>query len=426
MAGETLKQGLGGAQYDPSKVFDPSKERVSTIATPPKTGLDVQPNSGISTTAGASHYAGRNIPSSNPRAIAGAEAVNPQAAVNTNRTTPPIAGAAPDSAGQTSGPLGMSGRSNIAGVKSFSFDSNKPAGGLVANNSSSDWSPGSRNAQAIAGTSGLNVGPTSFSHTSIDKNGQQQTSQLGTLSNRGIAGLNYDEQVARAKEINANTMQQLGNINAKQKFDMGFVGKADPSNPSYRNAMLTREQWEKNNTNGQQALSRDKDLTIAGMALANDRYKTDQALAGEKYKADKKLAGANIKSDADMAKSVVAEREKVQQQYTDRVKGLMSGWEKLNVPADIAPKLNYYAQLHAQAEDPKGNVFMIPPNREGGQYAALPKSYEAHYQGLLKKMAPNDAVARIYGVAKKNGHAIDVPDFNRFQTKQDAAKTFGG
>jgi len=232
--------------------------------------------------------------------------------------------------------------------------------------------------------------------------------------------------VARAKEINANTMQQLGNINAKQKFDMGFVGKADPSNPSYRNAMLTREQWEKNNTNGQQALSRDKDLTIAGMALANDRYKTDQALAGEKYKADKKLAGANIKSDADMAKSVVAEREKVQQQYTDRVKGLMSGWEKLNVPADIAPKLNYYAQLHAQAEDPKGNVFMIPPNREGGQYAALPKSYEAHYQGLLKKMAPNDAVARIYGVAKKNGHAIDVPDFNRFQTKQDAAKTFGG
>ena len=107
----------------------------------------------------------------------------------------------------------------------------------------------------------------------------------------------------------------------------------------------------------------------------------------------------------------------------------MSSWEKLNVPTDIAPKLNYYAHLHAQAEDPKGNVFMLSPNRQGGQYAAMPKAYEAHYQNLMKSgMSHNDAAARIYGVAQKNGHVIDVPDFNRFATKENAAKNmaFGG
>ena len=131
---------------------------------------------------------------------------------------------------------------------------------------------------------------------------------------------------------------------------------------------------------------------------------------------------------SDLAKSVVAGREKAQQQYSDRVKGLVSGWEKLNLPTDVAPKLKYYAQIHAQAEDPKGNVFMLPPNRQGGQYAALPRAYEAYYQKLLKIMQPNNAVARIYGIAKKNGHAIDVPDFNRFATKENAAKNmaFGG
>ena len=71
---------------------------------------------------------------------------------------------------------------------------------------------------------------------------------------------------------------------------------------------------------------------------------------------------------------------------------------------------------------------MMPPNREGGMYTAVPKQYEAHYQNLQQSMPVKDAVARIYAVAKQNGHAIDVPDFNRFQTKQDATKNmaFGG
>lgn len=425
MTNETMKQGIAGASYDTSKVFDPSKLKAKADEAPKIAGLDVSPNAGVSTTAGANYYAGQSMPSGTPLAIAGGKSQQQQPAAQV-QPIGTIAGMPTESStNKTSGPLGMPGQPPaIAGVNAFSFDSKQPAGGLAANNSASDWSSGSRNVQAIAGTSGLNVGPTSFSRTFSDKNGQQQTEQLGTLSNRGIAGLSYDQQVAHANEVNANTMQQLGNISDKQKFDMTFVGKADASNPSYRNAMLTRSQWEKDNANGQQVLSRDKDLSIAGMELANNRYKTDQTLAGEKYTADMKLAGEHIKSDAELAKSVVAKREKAQeqqqQQYTDRVKGLVSDWSKLNVPTDVAPKLNYYAQIHAQAEDPNGKLFMLSPNRQGGMYAALPKQYESHYQRLLKTMNPADAAARIYAVAQKNRHAIDVPDFNRFQTKHDA------
>lgn len=400
MAEETMKQGLGGVQYDTSKVFDPSKNQTTNESKAPAIagGLPVTQNQGISTTAGSNYYAGMSMPSGNSPTIAG-----PLGMSDKTTAAQPIAGGrqtiagAGDTFGKSATPLGMPNKAEpIAGVNTFSFDRKQPAGGIVANNSRNDWSAGSDNVKAA------------------------------------IAGSAYDEQVAKAKEINANTMQSLGNISDKQKFDMSFVGDARSDNPSYRNAMLTRQQWEKNNANSQEVLSRGKDLSIAGIKLAGDRYKTDQDLSGEKYKADQHLAGVKLQSDAEVAKSVVAGREKAQQQqqqpYADRVKGLVSGWEKLNVPTEVAPKLAYYAHLHAQAEDPKGNVFMMPPNREGGMYTAVPKQYEAHYQNLQQSMPVKDAVARIYAVAKQNGHAIDVPDFNRFQTKQDATKNmaFGG
>ncbi len=419
MADKTMKQGIAGASYDTSKVFDPSKQQKKITETPAIAGLAASPTDGFSTTAGFNYYKQNQIPSTSP--------------------VEPIAGYKPGTSPQ-GGTLPQNPTQAIADPPATSV--NRPqvqpiAGFSIAGSGAS--APGGNSListpKAIAGIMPDNLqtlgkmqesGMSTDGVRRMDAINQRTIAGIGTSGNSLLddKGRNYNEQVAHANEVNANTMQQMGNISDKQKFDMTFVGKANASNPSYRNAMLTRSQWEKDNANGQQVLSRNKDLSIAGVELANDRYKTDQTLAGEKYTADMKLAGEHIKSDADLAKSVVAKREKAQeqqqQQYTDRVKGLVSDWSKLNVPTDVAPKLNYYAQIHAQTEDPNGKLFMLSPNRKGGMYAALPKQYESHYQRLLKTMNHADAAARIYAVAQKNRHAIDVPDFNRFQTKHDA------
>lgn len=391
MSDETKKQGLGGASYKPSQVFDPSKQQSGNDSKAPAIagGLAVTQNEGTSTTAGASYYAGRFVPSNNPLAIAGTETGQPQAAAG--QPVQPIASFSPaaSSTSPSSGPLGIPGKAPaVTGVSTFSFDNQQLAGGTVANNSASDWSPGSRNTvTAIAG---------------FDPR----------------TGRTYDEQVQHAKQVNAADERfNALNMSPREKAAFESMNRRDLGSATRAGAAAEVKAFEARRDAFLDKEKNEQAVKIAGIGLARDRYKTDMHLAGE-----------HIKSDTDLAKSVVAGREKAQQQYSDRVKGLVSGWEKLNLPTDVAPKLNYYAQIHAQAEDPKGNVFMLPPNRQGGQYAALPRAYEAHYQKLLKSTQPNDAVARIYDIAKKNGHAIDVPDFNRFATKENAAKNmaFGG
>lgn len=399
MAEQTIKQGLGGASYDTSKVFDPTK-KAQAIAEPPKTGLDVPQNAGTSTIAGTGYYAGRTVPSSNPMAIAGMEASKPQ----TTQTAPttaiqPIAGtSAPISTGQSSSPLGMPDKAPaIAGVNAFSFDSKQPAGGLAANNSGSDWSPGSKNvATAIAG---------------FDPK----------------TGRTYDEQVIHAAQVNEAGQRDLMRMSPREQaaaetaknrnfgsFIRGGAAGDLAGYESRRNAIA-----------GQ--LADTQAQRIAGITAKAEDNKAAQNLAGVKYTAEANVTAAGIAGAADITKAqqtaLSKQQEQGQKDYSERVKGLVSGWEKLNVPTEVAPKLNYYARIHAQAEDPKGNIFMMAPNTKGGQYAALPKAYQPHYEGLLKSgISHNDAAARIYGVAQKNGHAVDVPDFARFQTRKEAVE----
>lgn len=158
----------------------------------------------------------------------------------------------------------------IAGGKQNAFSGTSPVialngknlGDTTAISNRVDWSPGSKNAQAY------------------------------------IAGAEYDQQVAKAKEVNANTMQQLGNISPKQQFDMTFVGAADASNPSYRNAMLNRDTWTKNNANNQAELGRQNQLNIADTNAEAHKYAADQSLEGHKYTADASVKSHQIAGDA--------------------------------------------------------------------------------------------------------------------------------
>ena len=310
---------------------------------------------------------------------------------------PTIAGMSPmGSTTQPAGPLNMPGKAPaIAGVNAFSFDRKQPAGGIVANGSGSDYS--SSSPLAIAGT---------------------------TVDNRGRS---YDEQVTHAKEVNAaNERYNALNPSPREQAAMASMNNRNLGSFTRSGAAAEVEGFKARRDAFLQKDSNQQAQTIAGVAADAHKYTANQSLAGNKVTAEGNVKAHEVTALGNVEKAQIAGVEKAQQQqqqqYTDRVKGLVSDWSKLNVPTDVAPKMNYFAQLHAQAEHPNGNLFMLSPNRQGGQYAALPKQYEPHYQGMLKRgMSHNDAAGRIYAIAKNNGHTIDVPDFNRFQTKHDAA-----
>lgn len=278
----------------------------------------------------------------------------------------------------------IAGRPLPTGVKQFAFNNKQPAGGVVANGAGNDFSPGSP--MAIAGNS-------------VDSRGRT-----------------YDEQVAFAKQFNSPAAQ-IQRLAAQIPYQAG------------------------NQFDGAQKIA-GINTQIAGLQqqakLETEQYKSDTGLAGQKHAADQALAGHKIAADSNVkaheltaignvekAKIAGAEKAKEQGQkdYTDRIKGLVGDWSKLNLPKEYVPKLNEFAKIHAAAEDPQSNTFMMPPNREGGMYAAMPKQYESVYSKLLQTMPHKDAAARVYEVAKKQGHVIDVPDFKRFLPTAEAIKS---
>lgn len=393
----TQKTGLAGASYDTSKVFDPSKLKAEADKAPKIAGgLDVSPNAGVSTTAGANYYAGRSMPSGNMPAIAGGATSAPQQPALAQPIGTIAGMPAASSTIQPAGPLGMPGKpSAIAGVNAFSFDSNQPAGGVVANGSGNDFSAGSP--RAIAGTA-------------VDGRGRS-----------------YDEQVAHAKEVNEASQRDLMRMSPREQAAAETAQNANFGRFIRGGARgeLAGYEARKNAIAGQLADS--QALKLGNQQAQTSKYTADQTLAGHLATAGGRVQAAQIEGIAGINKAAQTalgkQQEQGQKEYGDRVKSLMSGWEKLNLPTEVVPKLNYFARIHAEAENPDGKVFLMPPNRQGGQYAALPRAYEQHYQGLMKSgLSRNDAVARIYGVAKKNGHAVDVPDFARFQTRKEATE----
>lgn len=407
-----MATGFGGVTYDAANVFDPSKvKKVAPAIVPQQAGVAVAPGQGVSTTAGAGYYAGRTIPegSTDPNraaAIAAPSVVGKadplaaikakDAAITSSVTKPVNAGLTPEAVQR---PVG--GAEPIAGVKNFAFDKGKQAGGVVANNSRSDWSDGSRNAMAIAG------------------------------------GSSYDEQVAKAKEINANTMRSMAVMSPKEAAEAGIVekqqallqtrkGRRDFNPVTMGNAAAGVAGFESRRKALEGGFADEQAQTIAGMKEAGDMYRADQHLAGVKYNADAHTKAAKIAADDSYMKTMQAGQAKVaeqgQKEYADRVKGLVGDWSKLNLPKEYVPKLNEYAKLYTAAEDPQSNTWMMPPNTDSGMYAALPKAYESIYSKLLQGMPQKDAAARVYQLAKQRGQAIDVPDFRRFLPTSEAIK----
>lgn len=281
----------------------------------------------------------------------------------------------------------------IAGVQSFKFNKRQPAGGIVANNSRSDWSPGSSNVQAIAG--------------GVDKYGRT-----------------YDEQVAHAQQVNA--ANALPTMSPKQAAELAIANDPRRSAVTRANAGQGIAQFNNQLENSKVLLGNQQAQTIAGIKEQGDKYTADQHLAGVKYNADAHTKAAEIAGGAAVQKAQQLAQAKQQEQgqkdYTERVKSLVGDWSKLNLPKEYVPKLNEFAKIYTAAEDPASNTWLMPPNREGGMYAAMPRQYESVYAKLLQTMPHKDAAARIYQLAQQNGHVKDVPDFRRFLPTSDAIK----
>ncbi|MGE3550983.1 MAG: hypothetical protein AB7I29_13925 [Geobacter sp.] len=387
-AANTVNWALGG---DPNYFATNNTEQALAIANPSQPKAPPVANSAAPSPA----------PSVDPLAAIKAK----DAAITNTRTVPTDAGITQDMVQRPTGGAAP----GIAGVQKFSFSKRQPAGGVVANNSRSDWSPGSTNVRAIAG--------------GVDKYGRS-----------------YDEQVAHAAQVNDTTMRSLATLTPREKAEAGileaqrvFAGSGRRGKPSKDFNPVTMANAASEVAG---ATSRIKALeggfadkqaqTIAGMKEQGDKYRADQQLVGTKYMADANLKAHEAAAQAGLDKAKIAGQEKQREQankdYADRVKSLIGDWSKLNLPAEYVPKLNEYARYYVAAEDPQSNTFMMPPNREGGMYAALPRQYENIYQTYLQSMGHKDAAARVYDMAKKRGHAIDVPDFRRFLPTADAIR----
>lgn len=262
----------------------------------------------------------------------------------------------------------------------------------------------------------------------MDAVNQKAIAGIGTSGNGLLddKGRTYEEQVAHAQQVNEAGQRDLMRMSPREqaaaetvnnrKFGSFIRGGAAGELAGYesrRNAIAGK-------------LADTQAQRIAGIKEQGDKYTADQTLAGVKYNADANVKAAGITGDVNIVKAQQLAQAKQQEQgqkdYTERIKSLVGDWSKLNLPKEYVPKLNEFAKIYAAAEDPTSNTWLMPPNREGGMYAAMPRQYESVYTKLIQTMPHKDAAARIYQLAQQNGHVKDVPDFRRFLPTSDAIK----
>jgi len=212
---QTTKQGLGGASYDTSQVFDPSK-KPQAIAEPPKAGLDVSPNAGTSAIAGAGYYAGRPVPSSNPMAIAGMEASKPQGIAGPAQA---IAGISPPTTpGLTAGPLGMPDKAPaIAGFSIAGSGASAPGGASLIGTPKTIAGMTPDNLQTLGKMQ--ESGMSANGVRRMDAINQQAIAGIGKPGN-GLMdnrGRSYDEQVAHAAKVNEAGQRDLMRMSPREQ-----------------------------------------------------------------------------------------------------------------------------------------------------------------------------------------------------------------
>jgi hypothetical protein len=179
----------------------------------------------------------------------------------------------------------------------------------VANSKTSDWSPGSIQSKAAESIAGMNVVPTQFTkeysiaQPSIDGIAQpdkQISESLGTLSNAADRGLTYDQQVAHAQKVNANTMRQLAKLSPKEAADLAISQDPYRSDITRANAASDALMAQGRIASIDQQLKDDQAMQIANASAAASKYAADQGLVGHKLTAD-----ANVKAHELTAKSNV-------------------------------------------------------------------------------------------------------------------------
>jgi hypothetical protein len=179
----------------------------------------------------------------------------------------------------------------------------------VANNSTSDWSPNSANVKTAESIAGLNVAPTqltsdySIAQPNIDGIAQpdrQISESLGTLSNAADRGMTYDEQVAHAQEVNANTMRQLAQLSPREAADLAISQDPYRSDITRANAASDALIAQGRIASIGQQIKDDQAMQIANASASASKYAADQGLAGHKLTSDANLKAAELAANANV------------------------------------------------------------------------------------------------------------------------------
>lgn len=249
-------------------------------------------NTGVNMVNGALGGSANLLPTDNTKQVinwgmgGSAGAVKPPTiavGLPTTASANPVATAAAKPAAPVGGGVDQSVPA-IAGGKKSAFSGSSPVialngktlGDTSAISNRVDWSPGSKNANAY------------------------------------IAGAAYDEQVAKAKQVNA--ANALPTMSPKQAAELAIAN--DPNRTSITRSNAARGVAAFNNQmeNAKTMLGNQQAQTIAGIKEQGDKYTSDQHLAGVKYNADAHTKAAEIAGGAAVQKAQLDARVKVGEQ----------------------------------------------------------------------------------------------------------------
>ena len=373
------------------------------------------------------------------------------AQITNTPTVPTIAGIKPDDVqrptGQQQTPTSatsavhvVAGKQLPGGVNQFDFSKKAPAGGVVANGRVSDWSNGSPNAKAIAGNAGMNVQPGTFSSFStspgFDANGNAlpaKNTELGTLSNRGDLGRSYDEQVAHAKEVNANTMRQMTMLTPKEASELAIANDPTRSRITRSNAAGGARMAESRIAAINNQLKDQQATDIAGLQAKTQNYTDDSKVKAQQIAGDATVKAHEVTALGNVEKAKIAGIEKKQEQSQKDMKGVMDGyikqWGTLNLPDSVRTNLHEYAKLHAYADANPDKAWIMTQSRDK-QNAMIPRvlsvggkqmDTQAIFKQLESQYGAKEASSRVLGMVQQAGGSVqNIPNWGAFATMKQS------
>jgi len=292
--------------------------------------------------------------------------------------------------------------------KRFDVASGKAGPGVVANGSRSDWSNGSANTAAL---SQINMQPsalTSYSSKArTDEFGralpdEQITANLGTMSNRNLQGMTYDQQVAKAQEVNAAN-ERFNAINMSPRERAAFENMSNTKMGSFtRSGAAAEVEAFKARRDAYLGKEKNDQALALGKQQSDDRkYAADQALSGHKMTADATRYKADRDAEGDKLKVDAAIKTGKDSQRSDSIKALSTSIEQKTKALEgiVDPRKRETAMVALEKDHAR--LAKLAGFEDSGEQAAskLPKG--------MKRQVGTSGGKPVYEDEKGNRHIME-------------------